>query len=139
MGVLGFYEWGRDPRIQLEYSNDGGVTYELASRKLGRSTGKVELNAPLATRWADWQLTLDRVVPHAQDWMDFTPAKSAAPTPELPDGVRVRVQQGAEISEQWIPAGWQVSVPASTSEVQIAYGWKQIGLPIALELVDFEV
>src|SRR5207248_2682208 len=57
----------------------------------------------------------------------------------LPDGVRVRVQQGAEISEQWIPAGWQVSVPVSTSEVQIAYGWKQIALPIALELVEFEV
>src|SRR5438552_10983052 len=97
--------------LTLFIADDGGVTYDLASRKLGHSTGKLELNEALTTGWADWQLTLDRVIPHAQEWMDFTPAKSAAPTPELPDGVRVRVQQGAEISEQWIPAGWQVSVP----------------------------
>ncbi len=126
-------------RLTLFIADDGNVTYDLASRKLGHSTGKLELDKPLTTGWADWQLTLDRTIPHAQEWMDFIPAKSAAPTAELPDGVRVRVQQGAEISEQWIPAGWQVSVPVSTAEVQIAYGWKQIALPIALELVDFEV
>jgi hypothetical protein len=126
-------------RLTLFIADDGSVTYDLASRKLGHSTGKLELDKPLTTGWADWQLTLDRVLPHAQEWMDFIPATSAAPTAELPDGVRVRVQQGSETSEQWIPAGWQVSVPVSTAEVQIAYGWKQIGLPIALELVDFEV
>ena len=126
-------------RLTIFIADDGNVTYNLASRKLGRSTGKLELDTPLTTGWADWQLTLDRIVPHAQEWMDFTPATSAAPTAELPDGVRVRVQQGSETSEQWIPASWQVSVPVSTAEVQIAYGWKQIGLPIALELVDFEV
>jgi hypothetical protein len=78
-------------------------------------------------------------MPHAQEWMDFNPTTNAPTTTELPDGVRIRLEQGSEISEQWIPAGWQVSVPASPAEVQIAYGWKQIPLPIALELVEFEV
>jgi hypothetical protein len=78
-------------------------------------------------------------MPHAQEWMDFDPATNAPATAELPDGVRIRLQHGAEISEQWIPAGWQVSVPASPGEVQVAYGWQQIPLPIALELVEFEV
>ena len=78
-------------------------------------------------------------MPHAQEWMDFNPATNAPPTAELPDGVRIRLQQGSELSEQWIPAGWQVSVPASPADVQVAYGWKQIPLPIALELVEFEV
>jgi hypothetical protein len=65
---------------------------------------------------------------------------AAAPAgPELPDGVRVRLQQGENISEQWIPAGWQISVPVSAGDVQVAYGWQQIPLPIALELMDFEV
>jgi hypothetical protein len=125
--------------LTLFIADDGSVTYDLASRKLGNSTGKLDLNKPLTTGWADWQLTLDRTVAHAQEWMDFNPAPNAPTTTELPDGVRIRLQQGSEISEQWIPAGWQVSVPASPADVQIAYGWKQIPLPIGLELAEFEV
>jgi hypothetical protein len=125
--------------LTLFIADDGAVSYDLASRKLGNSTGKLEANKPLTTGWADWQLTLDRTMPHAQEWMDFNPAPTAAATADLPDGVRIRLQQGSEISEQWIPAGWQVSVPASSGDVQVAYGWKQIPLPIALELEEFEV
>jgi hypothetical protein len=125
--------------LTLFIADDGSVSYDLASRKLGHSTGRLELNKPLTTGWADWQLTLDRTMPHAQEWMDFNPATNAPATAELPDGVRIRLQQGSEISEQWVPAGWQVSVPASPADVQIAYGWKQIPLPIALELTEFEV
>ena len=125
--------------LTLFIADNGSVSYDLASRKLGHSTGQLELNKPLITGWADWQLTLDRTMPHAQEWMDFNPATNASVTAELPDGVRIRLQQGSEVSEQWVPAGWQVSVPASPADVQIAYGWKQIPLPIALELVEFEV
>jgi hypothetical protein len=123
----------------LFIANDGSVTYDLASRKLGHSTGKLELNKPLTTGWADWQFTLDRIMPHAQEWMDFSSVTAAPAGPELPDGVRVRLQQGEKISEQWIPAGWQISVPVSAGDVQVAYGWQQIPLPIALELMEFEV
>jgi hypothetical protein len=125
--------------LTLFIADDGSVTYDLASRKLGHSTGKLELDKPLTTGWADWQLTLDRTMLHAQEWMDFNPASNAPATAELPDGVRIRLKQGSETSEQWVPAGWQVSVPVSSGDVQIAYGWKQIALPIGLELVEFEV
>jgi hypothetical protein len=125
--------------LTLFIADDGSVSYELASRKSGRSTGKLELNKPLNTGWADWQLTLDRIIPHAQEWMDFSPPSKSSSAMELPDGIRIRLQKGSEISEQWIPAGWQVSVPASSGDVQVSYGWKQLPLPIALELVDFEV
>jgi hypothetical protein len=125
--------------LTLFIADDGSVSYDLASRKLGHSTGRLELNKPLITGWADWQLTLDRTMPHAQEWMDFDSATNVSATAELPDGVRIRLQQGSEVSEQWVPAGWQVSVPASPADVQIAYGWKQIPLPIALDLVEFEV
>jgi hypothetical protein len=125
--------------LTLFIADDGSVTYDLRSRKAGNSAGKLELNMPLTTGWADWQLTLDRTMPHAQEWMDFNPATNAPATADLPDGVRVRLQHGSDTTEQWIPAGWQVSVPAPSGDVQIAYGWKQIPLPIALELVEFEV
>jgi hypothetical protein len=125
--------------LTLFIADDGSVTYDLVSRKAPRSTGKLELNQPLTTGWADWQLTLDRTMPHAEEWMDFNPTAAPATGPELPDGVRIRIEQGGKISEQWIPSGWQITMPAGAADVQIAYGWKQIPLPIGLELLDFEV
>jgi hypothetical protein len=130
--------------LALFIADDGAVTYELASRKTGKSSGKLELNKPLPTGWADWQLNLDKVMPHAQQWVDFTPVKSdktstPSATADLPDGVRVRLQQNGETLEQWVPAGWQVTMPTSPKQIFIAYGWKAVSLPIALELLDFEV
>ena len=121
-------------------ADDGAITYELESRKTGKSSGKIEMNKPLVTGWADWQLNVDKTMPHAEQWMDFAPVKSSeTSTSDLPDGVRVRLEQHGETLEQWVPAGWQISVPTSPTETQIAYGWKQIQLPIGLELLDFEV
>jgi hypothetical protein len=130
--------------LTLFVANDGALSYELLSRKNGKSSGKIELDKPLITGWADWQLVVDKTLPHAEQWMDFRPAKSEGATSasgaaELPDGVRVRVEQNGETLEQWVPAGWQVTVPTSPNETMIAYGWKTLPLPIGLELLDFEV
>ena len=127
--------------LTLFIADDGRISYQLVSRKAGNSTGQIEINKPLTTGWADWQLNIDKVMPHAEQWMDFTPAKSEK-TPavaDLPDGVRIRIEQNGERFEQWVPAGWQITVPTSPNETQIAYGWKTIPLPIGLELLDFEV
>jgi hypothetical protein len=140
--------------LALFIADEGAITYELTSRKTGKSSGKIELNKPLATGWADWQLNIDKVMPHAQQWVDFAPVKSGQPstssaTADLPDGVRVRLKQNGETLEQWVPAGWQVTMPirqrtdspgrTSPGQIFIAYGWKAVSLPIALELLDFEV
>jgi hypothetical protein len=127
--------------LTLFVADDGAMTYELASRKSGKSSGKIDINTSLPTGWADWQLKIDKVLPHAEPQMDFTPVKveTASPAADLPDGLRIRVQQNNETLEQWVPAGWQVSVPTSPSPTMIAYGWKIVPLPIGLELLDFEV
>jgi hypothetical protein len=131
--------------LTLFVANDGTISYELLSRKNGKSSGKIDINKPLTTGWADWQLVVDKTLPHAEQWMDFTPQKpessasTAAGTTELPDGVRVRMEQNGETLEQWVPAGWQVTVPTSPTETMVAYGWKTLPLPIGLELLDFEV
>ena len=128
-------------RLTLFVAEDGSLSYELVSRKAGTSTGKMDVDKPLATGWADWQLKIDKVMPHAEPWMDFAPIKTSpsSPAADLPDGVRVRLEQRGETFEQWVPAGWQIAIPTSPNEIQIAYGWKVIPLPIALELLDFEV
>jgi hypothetical protein len=124
-------------------ADDGAITYELVSRKAGNSSGKIEINKPLTTGWADWQVIVDKTMPHADQWMDFLPVKSSATptttTNDLPDGVQVRVEQMGEKFEQWVPAGWQITVPTSPNETMIAYGWTTIPLPIGLELTEFEV
>jgi hypothetical protein len=139
--------------LTLFIADDGAITYELISRKLGKSGGKIDMNEPLATGWADWQLKIDKVLPHAEQWMDFAPAKSttaisiSSPN-ELPDGVRLRLDRMGEKFEQWVPTGWQITVPirqrtasprTSPEETMIAYGFKTIPLPIGLELLEFEV
>ena len=141
--------------LTLFIADDGAITYELASRKNGKSAGKIDLNTPLPTGWADWQLVADDTMPNAQPQMDFTPVKpeqtsaSSSALADLPDGVRVRIQQNGETFERWAPAGWQITIPirqrtdspwrTSPNEITVAYGWKVIGLPIGLELLDFEV
>ncbi len=118
------------------FIDDGGtVSYELQSRKLGVSSGRLELNKPLTTGWADWELVVDNVLPHAERWMDFTPVKSESK--DLPDGVRVRLEQNGSHVEQWIPSGWQIAMP--TTPISVAFDFRSIPLPIALELLDFEV
>ena len=141
--------------LTLFIADDGAITYELASRKNGKSAGKIDLNTPLPTGWADWQLVADDTMPNAQPQMDFTPVKpeqtsaSSSALADLPDGVRVQIQQNGETFERWAPAGWQITIPirqrtdspwrTSPNEITVAYGWKVIGLPIGLELLDFEV
>jgi len=134
---------GESPNhLTLFVADDGGITYELVSRKTGKSSGKIDINKPLATGWADWLFTVDQTMQHAAAWMDFMPVKSEQPpqsSADLPDGVRVRVQQNGQTFEQWAPAGWQITLPTSPTSTMIAYGWKIIPLPIELELLDFEV
>jgi len=132
-------------RLTLFIADDNALSYDLMSRKAGRTIGKLDLNAPLSTGWADWTLVIDRTMPHADHWMDFQPvAATAAAAPaggpaNLPEGIRIRVQQGDNTVEQWIPAGWQISVPTTPAPIQVTYGWRQHQMPIALELLDFEV
>ncbi len=130
--------------LTLFVADDGAITYELLSRKNGKSSGQIDMNKPLPTGWADWQLIVDKAMPHAGQWMDFAPVKvEKTSTPlaaaNLPDGVRVRIQQNGDTFEQWVPAGWQITVPTSANETMIAYGWKVVALPIGFELLDFEV
>ena len=130
--------------LTLFIGDDGAITYGLTSRKNGKSAGKIDMNKSLPTGWADWQLIVDKAMPHAGQWMDFTPvsAEKTSISPaaaDLPDGVRIRIQQNGEKFEQWVPAGWQITVPTSPQETQIAYGWEIVPLPIGLELLDFEV
>ena len=132
---------GTPNQLTLFIADDGTISYELASRKNGKSSGKIELDKPLPTGWADWQLTIDKTIRHAASSMDFNPVNSetTAASTDVPDGVNVQIQQNGETFERWAPAGWQIAIPTSPSPTTVAYGWKTVSLPIGLELLNFEV
>ena len=138
-GTPGAAEQTAPNRLTLFIADDGAITYDLTSRTAGRSTGKLEVNSPLPTGWADWQLTVDRVLPHAEHFMEFSPATTPSTTANQPDGIRLRVQQGNETVEQWVPSGWQIVMQTKPQPIQVTYGFRQQQLPVALELLDFEV
>src|SRR5438132_682285 len=52
--------------LTLFVANDGAISYELLSRKSGKSSGKIDINKSLTTGWADWQLVIDKAMPHAE-------------------------------------------------------------------------
>src|SRR5256885_3048292 len=101
--------------LTLFLTDDGTLTYALESRKTGRATGKIELNKPLTTGWADWQLTVDRTMPHAEEWMDFIPTTPTATCPDLPDGIRIRIERRGEISDPWVSRRMQISVAIASA------------------------
>ena len=107
---------GGDPaanHLTLFVADDGVITYDLASRKLGHSTGKLEPNTPLATGWADWQLTVDQAMQHAMQWMDFIPVAAHRPVATCRMASGFAWSKAGQNIEQWIPAGWQVNVPTA--------------------------
>src|SRR4030095_3284388 len=123
---------GTPNHLTLFIADDGAISYELASRKNGISSGQIELDTKLPTGWADWQLTIDKTIPHAASSMDFNPANSqtAPASTDLPDGVRVGIEQNGQTFERWAPAGWQIAIPTSPSPTMVAYGWNTVSPPI---------
>jgi hypothetical protein len=124
--------------LTIYVAGDGGLSYELTSRKMGLSSGKLDLNKPLPTGWADWTLVADQYLPAAEERFDAHPAAPESRGMHA-EGILVRATRGSANVEQWVPLGWQVSVPTQPKPLLIGYGNKQIPLPIGLTLKDFQV
>ena len=136
--AAGEAEAGAKNHLTLYVAADGSMSYELASRSMGLSSGKLEMNKPLSTGWADWALTVDQYMPSAEERFDAEPAAPGSRGMHA-EGILVRAARGSAKVEQWVPLGWQVSVPTEPSPLLIGYGNKQVPLPIGLQLKDFQV
>jgi hypothetical protein len=131
-------EVGGKNRLTLYVAADGSLSYELASRMMGLSSGKLELNKPLRTGWADWTLVADQFIPRAEERYDAHPAPEGARGMHA-EGILARMTKGSRSIEQWVPLGWQVSIPTEPKPLLVGYGNKQVPLPIGLQLKDFQV
>jgi hypothetical protein len=136
--AAGAAEAGVKNHLTLYIAADGSLSYELSSRKMGLSSGRLDLNKPLPTGWADWTLTADQFLPRAEERFDAHPAAAGSRGMHA-EGILVNAARGGSNVEQWVPLGWQISVPTQPKPLLIGYGNKQIPLPIGLTLRDFQV
>lgn len=141
-------------QLVLYVDENGGLTYELRARQdTTPKSGRLELHQPLPTGWADWQLNAERYLPKAEEHfvarpIDPAAGMTAAPLPGMPgaasaaptEGVLIRATgAGKKPVEQWVPLGWQISLPTQPGPLRIGYGFRRQPLPISLQLLDFEV
>jgi hypothetical protein len=124
--------------LVLYVDDQSRFTYELSSRKGGKSAGTLELNKPLPTGWADWTLSIDQFLPHASEHFTARPAPPDQTGGRRVEGIRVRASRGEKSAEEWVPLGWQISLPTEPP-LGLAYGFRQAPLPIGLRLLEFEV
>ena len=151
------------------YCDDQGhLTYTLKSRAAPTPVrGTLKPGDPIPTGWMDWQLEAVQAIPAAINRTTFHPVREARPTTNdqsatsgdpavvnggggnnLPgpmnagsrgEGVLVRLSHHGQSHEQWAAVGWQVTLPTTPQPTRLAYDSLIQGLPIGLQLENFEV
>ena len=150
------------------YCDDqGGLTYTLKARSTPTPVrGTLKVGEAIPTGWMDWQLEAVQVIPAALSRTTFRPVRDARPTTDdqsatsgdpkvvnsgdgnapgpasagnRGEGVLVRLSHGSQTLEQWAAVGWQVTLPTTPQPTRLAYDSLIQGLPIGLQLENFEV
>ena len=152
----------------LYCDDQGHLTYTLKSRaNPGGARGTLRPGDPIPTGWMDWQLAVVQAIPSAVSRTTFHPVPKAPPQTDDQSatsgdprvvagggggsvdgmtavvnhgqGVLVRLSKGGKSFEQWAATGWQVTLPTTPSPTRLAYDFQIDGLPIGLQLENFEV
>ena len=134
---------GAMSRAVLKVQPDGQLRADLyTGGQLTAENVALAAGTPVATGWNDWTLEAVQITPSAVAGYRFDPlpeGQSAPPGQALLDGILVRATRGDEKVEQWVGAGWRVSLPTGAFPLDISYGWEVARLPFGLVLENFTV
>ena len=133
---------GASNRAVLVAQPDGKLQLDLFAAGRQVSSTPLAANQPVITGWNDWTIEAREILPTALPGFDFRPLPAGEPIPPgqgLLDGILVRASKADRTVEQWVGAGWRVSLPTGTFPLEIAYGWEVADLPFGLVLEDFTV
>jgi len=133
---------GAANRAVLVAQPDGSLQLALFAGGRQISSAPLAAGQPVGTGWNDWTIETREVLPAAQPGFRFSPLPPGEPIPPgqgLLDGILVRASKAGRTVEQWVGAGWRVSLPTGTFPLEIAYGWKVADLPFGLVLENFTV
>lgn len=133
---------GAANRAILQVQPDGSLQAELRTGEQILATAPLVPGQPLATGWNDWTIETLQVLPSAAPGFRFDPlpeGETAPPGQPLLEGILVRATRGEQMLEQWVGAGWRVSLPTGSFPLDVSYGWEVHRLPFGLVLENFTV
>ncbi|GEM_PF-594010 len=105
--------------------------YYTAHSSGGFKSGSLEIGQSTTPGWADFQITLEEVIPHARPQREVVPLNN--PAIEAIPALLVETEQ----SKTWLPWGQATTIEGAEGETLVAFGPKIIQLPFAIALEDF--
>jgi hypothetical protein len=128
------------PSLELAPAGEG-VAYQLRRGGQVYASGTAKKGQSFQLGWADWQATVEDVLPKA------AVASEVGPGPELPKGAQgvpgfrahLVMPDGRRGPDRWVESGQLVSLTDGRTDVRIGYGLEPRSLPFSLKLVNFEV
>ncbi len=133
---------GAANRAILRVQSDGSLQSEFFTGERSLATADLPPGQAVATGWSDWTIEAQQVLPSAAPGFRFDPlpeGETAPPGQPLLEGILVRATRGEQSMEQWVGAGWRVSLPTGSFPIDVSYGWEVARLPFGLVLQDFNV
>ena len=92
------------------------------------------LNQPVTPGWADFQITLEEYLPHAQLQRKIIPA-----TDDRGEGLPALLVKTSSGIETWLPWGEASAISDNGKEIYAAFSPKIFQIPFAIKLEDFIV
>ena len=129
-------------RAILQVQPDGSLQTALRTGEQTLATTPLVPGQPLATGWNDWTIEARQILPSAAPGFRFDPLpenETAPPGQPLLEGLLIRASRGDQVLEQWVGAGWRVSLPTGSFPIDVSYGWEVHRLPFGLVLENFTV
>jgi hypothetical protein len=111
-----------------------GELFYTAQSSQGFKSGPLTLGESIAPGWADFEITLEEIIPHARIEREIIPLEN--PTLEGIPALLVETEAG---TQTWLPWGEPTTLEAANGEQFAAYGPKLLHLPFAVKLEDFIV
>ncbi len=109
-----------------------GELYYAAHSSKGFKSGSLEIGTPTTPGWADFQITLEEVIPHGRPQPQVVPVNN----PQI-QGIPALLVKTEEKTKTWLPWGEAKTIPTPEGEAFAAFGPKLIQLPFQIALEDF--
>ncbi|MBP0013280.1 MAG: cytochrome c biogenesis protein ResB [Roseofilum sp. SBFL] len=115
-------------------ATSSGKLYYATHSSQGFQSGILKLNEPIALGWADFEITLEEQLTHAEIDRQIVPVgdRSVQGTP----AILVKTETGIQT---WLPWGEPTAIPAPDGDILAAFTPKLFSLPFQVALQDFIV
>ncbi len=114
--------------------SDAGKLFYTANSSKGFKSGTLTVGQSVSPGWADFQITLEEFIPHAQLKREVIPVSTSS-TQGIP-ALLIETEAG---TKAWLPWGEPTTIKEPDGEILAAFSPKLLLLPFAIKLEDFIV